>query len=240
MATNTHPRVVSREEWVLARKKLLVKEKELTRQRDALAEERRELPWVRVERPYTFTSRQGEKSLSDLFGGRRQLLVYHFMFGPEWEEGCPTCSMAADHFDGSIVHLANRDVSFVVASRAPIERLEAFRKRMGWKFEWVSSNGNRFNFDYHVSFTKEEFASGSAYYNYADKGFPADEAPGLTAFIKNDAGEVFHTYSTFGRGPEHVLVPYSYLDLVPKGRDEAGLPRPMAWIRHHDRYGLTP
>jgi len=240
MATSTQPKVVSREEWVLARKKLLVKEKELTRQRDALTRERQELPWVKVEKAYTFTSAKGEKSLSDLFDGRRQLLVYHFMFGPEWKEGCASCSMAADHFDGSIVHLAQRDVTFVVVSRAPRERLEEFQKRMGWKFEWVSSNGNDFNFDYHVSFTREEFASGSAYYNYANKGFPADEAPGVTAFIKNDAGEVFHTYSTFGRGPEHVLVPYSFLDLVAKGRDEAGMPHPMAWVRHHDRYGVNP
>jgi predicted dithiol-disulfide oxidoreductase (DUF899 family) len=230
-----NPRVVSRAEWLTARKALLTREKQLTRQHDALSEERRKLPWVRVEKEYLFNGPSGEETLAALFNGRSQLIVYHFMFGPGWEEGCPTCSLAADCFDGNTVHLANRDVSFVTVSRAPLSEIETFKKRMGWQFKWVSSHRNEFNSDYRVSFTKEEMANGN-YYNFDTSGFPSEEAPGISVFYKNGAGEIFHTYSSYARGPEFLLGAYSYLDLVPKGRDEDALPFTMAWVRHHDRY----
>lgn len=231
-----HPKVVSRAEWLVARKNLLAKEKELTHQRDALAAERRKLPWVRVEKQYVFDALGGKKTLAELFDGRSQLVVYHFMFGPEWKEGCPSCSMAADHFDGSILHLAQRDVTLVAVSRAPVSEIQAFQKRMGWRFQWVSSCGNDFNSDYRVSFTKDEIAKGKCY-NFDTSGFPSEEAPGLSVFYKDAAGNIFHTYSTYGRGLEELLGPYTFLDRVPKGRDEAAMsPHPMAWVRHHDRY----
>jgi predicted dithiol-disulfide oxidoreductase (DUF899 family) len=230
-----NPRVVSRAEWLTARKALLTREKQLTHQRDALSEERRKLPWERVEKEYLFDGPSGEETLAALFNGRSQLVVYHFMFGPGWEEGCPTCSLAADSFDGNTVHLANRDVSFVTVSRAPLSEIETFKKRMGWQFKWVSSHRNEFNSDYRVSFTKEEMANGN-YYNFDTSGFPSQEAPGISVFYKNGAREIFHTYSSYARGPEFLLGAYSYLDLVPKGRDEDGLPFTMAWVRHHDRY----
>jgi predicted dithiol-disulfide oxidoreductase (DUF899 family) len=231
------PEVVSRAEWLEARKQLLLKEKSYTRQGDALAAERRNLPWVRVERDYVFEAPGGNQSLADLFEGRSQLIVQHFMFGPDWKEGCPSCSFMADHVGGALVHLAHRDVTFVAVSRAPLSQIDGFKKRMGWGFKWVSSAGNDFNFDYGVSFTKEEMAKGKVNYNYGMEDFPSEEAPGISVFYRNDAGDVFHTYSTYGRGVEVMMGTYRLLDLVPKGRDEAGLPSTMAWVRHHDRYG---
>lgn len=231
-----HPRVVSQAEWLAARKELLKKEKELTRQKDALSAERRELPWVRVEKEYAFDGPTGKKTLGDLFAGRSQLIIYHFMFGPEWQEGCPSCSFNMDHTDGAIVHLGQRDVSFAAISRAPIAKIETFKKRMGWRFNWVSSYQNDFNRDYHVSFTKEEMAKGRVDYNYEMTAFPSEEAPGLSVFYKDNNDEIFHAYSTYGRGTESTVGAYSYLDLVPKGRDEDALPFTMAWVRHHDRY----
>jgi predicted dithiol-disulfide oxidoreductase (DUF899 family) len=231
-----HPRVVSQAEWLTARKELLKKEKELTRQKDAISAQRRELPWVRVEKEYTFDAPSGKRTLADLFEGRSQLIVYHFMFGPEWQEGCPSCSFNMDHTDGAIVHLAQRDVSFAAISRAPLAKIEAFKKRMGWQFNWVSSYQNDFNRDYHVSFTKEEMAKGKVDYNYDLSEFPSEEAPGVSVFYKNKNGDIFHTYSAYARGTESTIGTYNYLDLVPKGRDEDGLGFTMAWIRHHDRY----
>ena len=231
-----HPRVVSRAEWITARKELLKEEKELTHQKDAISAARRELPWVRVEKEYTFDAPGGTKTLADLFNGKSQLVVYHFMFGPDWQEACPSCSLNMDHTDGALPHLAQRDVSFAAISRAPIAKIEAFKKRMGWRFNWVSSYQNDFNRDYHVSFTKEEMAKGKVEYNYDMTEFPSEEAPGLSVFYKNKNGEIFHTYSTYGRGTESTVGTYSYLDWVPKGRDEDGLPFTMAWVRHHDRY----
>ena len=233
----THSKVVSRDEWLAARKQHLKKEKEFTRLRDKLSAERRELPWVKVEKNYVFDGPNGKETLADLFDGRSQLIVYHFMFGPEWEQGCPSCSFLADHIDGVVVHLAHRDVTFVVVSRAPLPKIEAFKKRMGWRFKWVSSYGNDFNFDYHVSFTKDEMAKGKVYYNYDVNEFPSDEGPGTSVFYKDGTGDIFHTYSAYARGLDMLVGAYNYLDLVPKGRDEAELPWTMAWVRHHDRYG---
>jgi predicted dithiol-disulfide oxidoreductase (DUF899 family) len=230
------PTIVTRDEWLAARKGLLVKEKALTRARDALSAERRRLPMVRVDKQYVFDTPGGRRTLADLFADRSQLVVYHFMMGPDWAEGCPSCSLLADHLDPSVVHLAQRDVTLVAVSRAPLSHIEAFKRRMGWHFTWASSYGNDFNTDYRVSFTKEEMAAGQTYYNYETSDFPSEEAPGLSVFFKDAAGAVFHTYSTYGRGGEPFIGAYSYLDLVPKGRDEDGLPFPMAWVRHHDRY----
>jgi predicted dithiol-disulfide oxidoreductase (DUF899 family) len=230
------PEIVSPEEWLLARKNLLEKEKEFTRLRDELARQRRTLPWEKVEKRYVFDGPNGQETLADLFGGRSQLIVYHFMFGPEWPEGCPSCSMVADHFDGSLVHLAQRDVTLAVVSRAPRTQIEAFQKRMGWGFKWVSSYGNDFNRDYRVSFTKDEMAQGKVPYNYGLHEFPSEEAPGASVFYKDESGEIFHTYSTYARGVEELLGVYSLIDWTPKGRDEGELPYPMAWVRHHDRY----
>ncbi len=232
-----HPRVVSRAEWLVARKNLLTKEKELTRQRDALSAERRELPWVRVEKEYVFDAPGGKETLADLFGGRSQLIVQHFMFGPGWEEGCPSCSFRADHVDGSVVHLAHRDVTLLAISRAPLPQIEAFKMRMGWHFKWVSSYGNDFNFDYHVSFTKDEIATGKVHYNYQMLEFSGEELPGTSVFYKDGTGDIFHTYSCYARGNDMLIGAYHYLDLAPKGRDEDALAFPMAWVRHHDRYG---
>jgi predicted dithiol-disulfide oxidoreductase (DUF899 family) len=231
-----HPKVVSETEWLEARKDLLAEEKDFSRRRDALAAKRRELPWVRVDKEYVFDGPGGKQTLADLFDGRSQLVVYHFMFGPDWEEGCPSCSLLADHFDGAAVHLAQRDVTLVVVSRAPLSRIEAFKRRMGWRFKWVSSYANDFNHDYHVSFPKQEKASGKVYYNYAESNFPSEEAPGASVFYRDAEGAIFHTYSTYARGLDLLIGAYNFLDLVPKGRDEAGLPHTMAWVRHHDRY----
>lgn len=229
-------KVVSQQEWVAARKELLKTEKEFTQQRDALSAKRREMPWVKVEKNYTFDGPDGKVSLSDLFRDKSQLIVYHFMLGPGWEQGCPSCSFLGDHFDGSLVHLNARDIAFSAVSRATMPEIAAFKKRMGWKFPWVSSNQNHFNYDYHVSFTKEELAQGQVDYNYTNQKFPSEEAPGLSVFYRNEAGEIFHTYSTYGRGLDILLGAYNFMDMAPKGRDEDGLAHGMAWVRHHDRY----
>lgn len=228
--------VVGRAEWLAARKKFLAKEKELTRLRDDLNRQRRELPREKVEKTYVFDGPNGKESLGDLFTGRTQLLVYHFMFGPGWEQGCPSCSMAADSFDGIQEHLNDRDVTFVAISRAPLAEIQAFQRRMGWNFKWVSSHGNDFNREYGVSFTKEQLSDGKVRYNYGTQGFPQEEGPGASAFYKDEGGNVLHTYSTFGRGLDLLLTPYNWLDMAPKGRNEEGLSFPMAWVRHHDRY----
>ena len=230
------PRIVSQAEWLAARKELLKKEKEFTRLRDDLSRQRRELPWEKVEKEYVFDGQNGKETLADLFGGRSQLIVYHFMFGPEWKEGCPSCSLVSDHIDGSVAHLAARDVRLAVVSRAPLAQIEAFKKRMGWRFKWVSSYGNDFNRDYHVSFTKDEMAKGQMYYNYVMQQFPSEEGPGMSAFCKDGAGNIFHTYSSYGRGLDMLIGAYNWLDLAPKGRDEDGLAYTMAWVRHHDKY----
>jgi predicted dithiol-disulfide oxidoreductase (DUF899 family) len=231
-----HP-VVSHERWVAERKKLLAREKELTRLRDQVARERRALPWVRIDKPYAFEAPAGRRTLADLFEGRRQLLVQHFMLGPGWEEGCPSCSFMADHSDGMEVHLAARDVTLVAISRAPLAEIERFRRRMGWKFKWVSSFGGDFNHDFHVSFAPPE-AQGQVYYNYDMQPFECEELPGISVFYRDDAGGVFHTYSAYRRGVEAMMGTYTLLDLTPKGRDESE--GPMAWVRHHDRYQPAP
>ncbi|MGA9511146.1 MAG: thioredoxin family protein [Candidatus Sulfotelmatobacter sp.] len=238
MSTRTvdNPKTVTREEWLVARKKLLTKEKQLTRDRDAIATERRQLPWVKVEKNYVFDSSGGKRTLADLFDGRSQLIIYHFMFGPEWKEGCPSCSFNMDHTDGALAHLAQRDVSFTAVSRAPMSKIETFKKRMGWKFNWVSSYGSDFNYDYHASFTPEQIAKGKIEYNFDLMEFPSAEGPGISVFYKDKDGTIFHTYSAYARGSETTINTYNYLDFVPKGRDEDGLPFTMAWIRHHDRY----
>ncbi|HZL41177.1 MAG TPA: thioredoxin family protein [Pseudolabrys sp.] len=228
-------KIVSQDEWLTARKALLAKEKEFTKARDALSKQRRELPWVKVGKPYMFDGPDGKETLVDLFGGKSQLLIYHFMLGPGWVQGCPSCSYLADHFDGAAIHLVQRDVTLVVVSRAPLAEIEAYQKRMGWKFKWVSSYGTDFNHDFGVSFTKEEMA-GEVDYNYAKGKFPSEEAPGLSAFIKDD-GAVFHTYSAYARGLDMLVGAYNFLDMAPNGRDEDTLPWSMAWVRRHDEYG---
>lgn len=232
----TATKVVSPAEWLDARKELLAKEKEFTRLRDELSRKRREMPWEKVEKNYVFEGSRGKIKLADLFGGRSQLIVYHFMFGPGWKEGCPSCSFLADSFDAATVHLGQRDTAFAAISRATLPEIEAFQKRMGWKFQWVSSFGTDFNYDYNVSFSKAELESGKAYYNYAPAGFPSEEGPGASMFIQKD-GEIFHTYSAYARGLDILLPTYNWLDMTAKGRNEEGLPWPMAWVRHHDKYG---
>jgi predicted dithiol-disulfide oxidoreductase (DUF899 family) len=229
-------KVVSHDEWIAARKAYLAEEKAFSRARDALSKKRRELPWEKVGKTYLFDGPNGKETLADLFGGKSQLIFYHFMLGPDWEAGCPSCSLLADHFDGAVVHLAYRDVAFVVCSRAPFPEIEKFQSRMGWRFKWVSSFGSDFNHDYQVSASPEEKAGGKVLYNYELTEFPSDERPGASVFYKNEAGEVFHTYSTYGRGLDILIGAYNWLDLAPKGRDEAGLAYSMAWVRHHDRY----
>jgi predicted dithiol-disulfide oxidoreductase (DUF899 family) len=229
-------RIVSQEEWLAARKELLKKEKEATRLLDQLSAERRKLPWVSVKKNYVFDAPGGQVKLADLFNGRSQLFVQHFMFGPDWQEGCPSCSFMADHIDATLPHLAARDVTVVAVSRAPLAKIEAFKKRMGWRFNWVSAYANDFNADFHVSFTKEELAQGKVNYNYTVQEFPSAEAPGLSFFYRDADGGVFHTYSTFGRGVELVMGTYKILDLAPKGRDEDHLDFDMGWVRYHDRY----
>ena len=229
-------KVVSREEWLAARKAHLAEEKALTRQRDELARRRRELPWVRVEKDYVFDTPAGRRTLADLFEGRGQLVVYHFMFAPEWSQGCKSCSLLADHYDPAVVHLKHRDVTMVTVSRAPLEKLLAFQRRMGWKFPWVSSLDSDFNRDFHVSFTAEELERGKVAYNFDLTAFPIAEAPGISVFVKDGEGNIFHTYSSYARGLDMLLGVYNLLDLVPKGRDEDGI-EGMSWVRHHDRYG---
>jgi predicted dithiol-disulfide oxidoreductase (DUF899 family) len=229
-------KVVSPAEWTAARKQLLAKEKEFTRLRDELSRERRQMPWEKVEKKYVFEGANGKEGLADLFGGRSQLIIYHFMFGPGWKEGCPSCSFLADSFDAAALHMAQRDTSFAVISRATLPEIQAFQKRMGWKFKWLSSNGTDFNHDFQAYASKDEIASGKAIYNYATADFPSEERPGLSVFSRRD-GEVFHTYSSYARGLDILLPTYNMLDMTAKGRNEEELPWPMAWIRHHDRYG---
>jgi predicted dithiol-disulfide oxidoreductase (DUF899 family) len=230
--------VVSKSQWLRACGDFLAKEKELTRLSDELSRQRRELPWTRVEKEYTFERPHGKASLADLFEGRSQLATYHFMFGPDWVEGCPGCSYVTDHLVGAIEHLNARDVALVLVSRAPQEKLAAFKKRMGWRLSWFSSGGSDFNHDFGVSFTKAAVASGVKAYNFGTTAPHEEENPGLSMFYK-DPGAIFHTYSTFGRGVEAVLGTYAILDRAPKGRDEGSLPSPMAWVRHHDKYDTT-
>lgn len=229
-------RVVSRDEWVAERKALLAREKELTRLRDQVARERRALPWVRIDKTYVFEAPEGGRSLADAFEGRRQLLVQHFMFAPGWEQGCPSCSFMADHIDGMTVHLAHRDATFVAISRAPLAEIERFRRRMGWQFKWLSSHGTDFNRDFGVTFTPEEVAKGKLNYNYGEWPLASEEWPGISVFYRDDAGDVFHAYSTYGRGVEVMMGTYALLDLTPKGRDERDVDYKMEWVRHHDRY----
>ena len=238
LSTEKHP-VVSADQWVAQRKKLLAREKELTRLQDRIARARRALPWVRVEKNYVFDTPEGKRTLADLFEGRSQLMVQHFMFGPGWEQGCPSCSFMADHSAGMNLHLVHRDITLIAISRAPLADIQRFRQRMGWQFNWVSSNGNDFNYDFHVSFTAEERAGEKVYYNYVMQNFPAEEAPGISVFYKDDTGSVFHTYSTFGRGVEVMMGTYDMLDLAPGGRDEEP-GQGMGWLRHHDRYEPAP
>ena len=230
--------VVPENEWLAARKELLKKEKQWVRLRDELSAERRKLPWVKVETNYVFDTPNGKATLAELFAGRNQLVIYHFMFGPDWEEGCPSCSFVSDHRRDPGAFAA-RDVTLAVVSRAPLAKIEAFKQRMGWKFNWVSSYGGEFNADYHVSFSEEEIAQGEVNYNYMMQEFPSAEAPGMSVFIKDANGDVYHTYSTYGRGVEILMGTYSILDLVPKGRDENELEFSMAWVRYHDRYGTN-
>jgi predicted dithiol-disulfide oxidoreductase (DUF899 family) len=229
--------IVSQEAWLAARRAHLAKEKEFTRLRDELSAERRALPWTRVEKRYAFEGPDGTQMLAELFDGRSQLIVYHFMFGPGWEQGCPSCSFLADHIDGTLIHLAHRDVTLVAVSRAPLPEIETFRKRMGWRFKWLSSFGSDFNADFHVSFGADELARGEVYYNYGMTSFPSEEGPGASVFYKDPDGAIFHTYSAYARGLDILVGTYNSLDLAPKGRDEAALPSTMAWVRHHDRYG---
>jgi predicted dithiol-disulfide oxidoreductase (DUF899 family) len=226
--------VVSSERWLEARRKLLAKEKELTRLRDELAAERRALPWERVTKPYAFEGPAGRETLAQLFGAQSQLVVYHFMFDPDWDAGCKSCSFWADNFDGIDVHLRHRDIAFVAISRAPFSKLEAYRKRMGWRFKWLSSAGSDFNYDYFASFHDAEVESGTAFWNYERQKPYGRETVGISVFAK-DGGELFHTYSCYARGVETVNGAYSYIDLTPKGRDEGG--RNQFWVRRHDEYG---
>lgn len=229
-------KVVSDDEWMSARKALLEKEKEFTRMRDELSRERRKLPWRLVEKDYVFEGPDGKESLAGLFANSSQLLVYHFMFGPEWEEGCPSCSFWADNFNRIDIHLRQRDISFLAVSRAPLAKLSEYKNRLGWQFTWVSSYGSDFNFDYQVSFTDEQLQKESMYYNYRDTHFPSSEAPGVSVFFKNEKGNIYHTYSCYARGLDSLNGAYHHMDIVPKGRDEDDLPYPMAWVRRRDQY----
>jgi len=229
-------KIVSRQEWVEARKTLLAREKEFTRARDRLNEERRALPWVRVDKNYAFDGPGGRKTLGDLFKGREQLLVQHFMFAPEWAEGCKSCSFWADGFERMIPHLAARDTTLVAVSRAPLAKLESFKQRMGWTFDWYSSAPCDFNHDYAVSFTPDQIKSGAKIYNFGSSGFGVEEAPGISVFYRDETGSVFHTYSCFARGLDMMNAAYHYLDLTPLGRHEEGLPYPMDWVRLRDQY----
>ena len=228
--------VVPHNEWLSARTAFLEKEKEFTRLRDQLSKDRRELPWERVEKQYIFDGPKGEETLADLFEGRSQLIVYHFMFAPEWDAGCPHCSFWADNFNPIIVHLNQRDATMVAISRAPQEKIEAFKKRMGWGFKWLSSGKNSFNYDFYVSFSPESLKNGTAYYNYRKAEFGHQDREGVSVFYQDDSGSIFHTYSAYARGIDLLNTAYNYLDLLPKGRDEDHLNFTQAWVRHHDRY----
>jgi len=233
-----HP-VVSREEWLEARRALLAREKEMTRLRDKLNAERLALPWVKVEKNYVFDTPEGKKTLAELFDGRSQLIVYHFMLGPGWEAGCVGCSFLSDHLDGALPHLQNHDVTLTAISRAPLAEIEAYKKRMGWRFNWVSSHNNDFNYDYHVSFTPEELAKGKVFYNFTeiDAANAFEELPGMSAFYRDEAGNVFHTYSTYARGGEELIGTFMILDCAPLGRNETTT---MNWVRRHDEYENAP
>jgi len=231
---NEH-KVVAQREWLAARKRLLVKEKKFSKLRDQLNQQRRELPWVKVEKEYVFAGPDGPETLAELFGGKSQLIVYHFMFGPGWEEGCPHCSFWADHYDSANIHLGQRDTTFAVISRAPLKEIAPFKKRMGWRFKWLSSNGNDFNFDFHVSFTPAEIKSGKLFYNYAPLAMDIDEREGVSAFYKDKKGDIYHTYSSYARGIDLLNTTYNFLDLTAKGRDE-NPERPQDWVRYHDKY----
>jgi predicted dithiol-disulfide oxidoreductase (DUF899 family) len=231
-------KVVSREEWIEARKGLLVKEKEFTRLRDELSQQRRELPWERVDKNYLFDGPDGKENLAQLFAGRSQLVIYHFMFAPDWQVGCPHCSHWADNFDGAIVHLNQRDTTMVVISRASYQKLSAYKKRMGWHFKWVSSAGTDFNFDYQASFTVQALAEKSASYNFTRQDPGMTDREGLSVFFKDADGSVFHTYSTYARGIDIINAGYNILDMTPKGRDEGD--RGPFWVRRHDEYAASP
>ena len=228
--------ITSQEEWLAARKALLAREKEFTKARDALSAARQDLPWVKVDKDYAFDTPQGSKTLADLFGDKSQLIVYHFMLGPGWVQGCPSCSYLADHFDGMTTHLAQRDVTFMAVSRAPLAEIEAYKKRMGWRFPWGSSFGSDFNRDFGVTFSRDEADAKTTSYNYGTVPVNSEELPGLSTFYKNERGEVFHTYSTYARGLDILVGTYNVLDMAPKGRDEGALPWSMAWVRRHDEY----
>jgi len=228
-----HPRVVSREEWLAARKQHLTREKAFTHQRDQLSAERRALPWVKVDKDYRFEGEHGQQTLADLFGNNSQLVIYHFMFGPGWKEGCHGCSFLADHFDGANLHLAHHDISLVAVSHAPWSEFQDFKRRMGWTFKWVSSAGTDFNYDFEVSAKREQIDAGDVTYNYETSKDAGEEMPGLSVFYKNADGEIFHTYSAYARGLDILVGTYNFLDLTPKGRNEDEI---MDWVRHHDRY----
>ena len=233
------PQITNRSQWLAARKALLAEEKAFLRKRDELSAKRRTLPWVKIDEEYQFDSPNGRINLSDLFGDKSQLTIYHFMLGEDWEQGCPSCSFWADGFDGTTAHMAHRDAAFTCVSNAPLAKIDAYKKRMGWAFDWVSCHGSNFNHDYHASFTAEEMAAGKMQYNYRETSFPADEAPAISIFAKDEEGNVYHTYSCYSRGLDNMNVTYQYLDLLPKGRDEAELPHPMAWVKRHDQYSET-
>lgn len=229
-------KIVNRDEWLNARKELLAEEKAFTRERDALSAKRRAMPWVKVEKDYRFEGPDGEASLLDLFGDKEQLIIYHFMLGPDWEEGCPSCSLMADNYKGIDIHLAHMDISFVTVANAPLAHINAYKKRMGWDFQWVSSHETDFNRDFHVSFSPEEIAAGPVRYNYADIAFPSTEAPGISVFVKGNDGAVYHTYSTYARGLDMMLGVYHYIDLTPKGRFGEEEKHIMYWVKRHDQY----
>jgi predicted dithiol-disulfide oxidoreductase (DUF899 family) len=228
-----HP-VVSHEEWLMAREAFLAREKQFSKLRDELARARRDLPWEKVEKPYLFDGPNGPETLEDLFAGRSQLVVYHFMFAPEWEQGCPHCSFWADNFNPNVVHLAARDVSLVAVSRAPRAKLDAFQQRMGWTFKWLSSGVTDFNYDFQVSWTAEQIAAKSSVYNYRQTDADDTDREGVSVFFR-DASGIYHTYSAYARGIDLLNSAYNFLDICPKGRDEAGIG--PGWVRHHDRYG---
>ena len=232
----THHPVVSHDDWLVQRRALLEREKALTHQRDEIARERRALPWVRIDKAYAFDTPAGRRTLAELFEGRRQLMVQHFMLAPGWEQGCKSCSFMADHLIGAQVHLEQRDLAVTLVSRAPLDEIERFRQRMGWNFRWASSFGSAFNIDFGVSFPPESRVDGEVAYNYRMTAFPQEEAPGISFFYRNDAGEVFHTYSTYGRGVEAMMMTYALLDMAPLGRGEEHDAYGMEWVRHHDRY----
>jgi predicted dithiol-disulfide oxidoreductase (DUF899 family) len=230
-------RIVSKDEWLAARSALLKKEKEFTLLRDKLGQQQRDMPWVLVDKKYLFDGPNGKQTLSDLFDGRSQLIVYHFMYDPNWDAGCPSCSFWADNFNGIVVHLNQRDVTMIAVSKAPYSKIGEYKKRMGWNFKWVSSYDNDFNFDYHVSFTPEELSEKKAFYNYSLQDTHSPEREGVSVFYKDTAGHMFHTYSAYARGIDVLNVAYHYLDLVPMGRDEDGHEFPQFWVRRHDEYG---